>query len=107
MATSPTGFAGFEWDEGNQDKCTKHGVSLAEIEGLFERALAVIADPAHSQTEQRLKAIGRSDTGRMILVVFTLRRHGKHRLVRPISARYMHRKEVEYYEEAVASAENR
>ena len=28
--------AGFDWDRGNRDKCRKHGVSLAEIEQIFE-----------------------------------------------------------------------
>ena len=31
--------------------------------------------------------------------MFTLRRKGDRQLVRPISARYMHKKEVESYEE--------
>lgn len=37
--------------------------------------------------------------GRHIFVVFTLRDRGADRLIRPISARYMHRKEIEHYEE--------
>lgn len=27
--------AGFDWDLGNRAKCAKHGVTVAEIEGLF------------------------------------------------------------------------
>jgi uncharacterized DUF497 family protein len=107
MATSSPEIAGFEWDEGNRAKCAKHGVSLAEIENLFQRPVAVVPDPAHSQTEQRLKAIGESHTGRMILVVFTLRRRGMDSLIRPISARYMHQKEIDYYEKAIAHAQQR
>ena len=30
-------FDGFDWDDGNRDKCQKHGVSIGEIERLFER----------------------------------------------------------------------
>ncbi|GAP35454.1 hypothetical protein ABXN37_09845 [Piscinibacter sakaiensis] len=35
-----------------------------------------------------------------MLVVFTVRKKGLLRLIRPISARYMHAKEVKHYEEA-------
>jgi uncharacterized DUF497 family protein len=29
--------AGFDWDEGNRDKYSKHGVSHAEIEAVFAK----------------------------------------------------------------------
>jgi hypothetical protein len=47
--------AGFDWDAANRDKCQKHGVSLATIEALFERPLAVSPDPAHAAAEERVK----------------------------------------------------
>lgn len=28
-------IAGFNWDNGNSEKCQKHGVSIEEIEALF------------------------------------------------------------------------
>lgn len=99
--------AGFEWDPGNRSKCQKHGVSLAAIESLFHGPVAVFPDPAHSGSEERLKAIGRSDAGRHVLIVFTLRTREDGRYLRPISARYMHQKEIEHYEKAIASSENR
>ena len=34
-------FDGFDWDGGARDKRQKHGVSIAEIEGLFERVVLV------------------------------------------------------------------
>jgi hypothetical protein len=37
-----------------------------------------------------------------VLIVFTLRGQGGARLIRPISARFMHRKEIAYFEEAIA-----
>lgn len=99
--------AGFEWDRGNRDKCRKHGVALTTIESLFRRPLAVFPDPAHSEVEERFKAIGRTDDGRAVLIVFTLRERDGARVIRPISARYMHRKEVAHYEKAVAEADQR
>ncbi len=37
-------FKGFDWDSGNRDKCQKHGVSIAEIEGLFAKPVLVLPD---------------------------------------------------------------
>jgi uncharacterized DUF497 family protein len=98
---------GFDWDEGNRAKCQKHGVSLVSVESLFYGPIAVFPDPAHSATEERFQAIGRSQDGRGVLIVFTLRRKGGEMLVRPISARYMHARELGQYEEAIAEAEQR
>jgi len=90
-------IGGFDWDAGNRDKCRKHGVSLADIEAFFRGRIAV--HPARAgNKEERFIAIGSTTEGRHILVVFTLRiRNGK-TLIRPISARYMHRREVAHYE---------
>ena len=101
------GVAGFNWDKGNRDKCQKHGVSLVVVESLFCGPLAVFPDPVHSETEERFKAIGRTGDGRGVLVVFTLRIRGEDTFIRPVSARYMHQKEVEHYEEEVARTEKR
>jgi uncharacterized DUF497 family protein len=95
-------FDGFDWDSGNQDKCRKHGVSIDEIEGLFRGEVLVGPDPQHSSEEQRLRAAGRTEAGRALFVVFTLRTKDESRLIRPISARYMHRKEIEAYEEKIS-----
>ncbi len=99
--------AGFEWDDANREKCRKHGVSVAAIESLFQRPVAVFPDPAHSRGETRFKAIGKTDDGRSVLIVFTLRARGGQRFIRPISARYMHAKEVRYYEKEAAKIEKR
>ncbi len=101
------GVAGFEWDKGNRDKCQKHGVPLAAVESLLHGPFAVFPDPEHSEIEERFKAIGRTEDGRSVLIVFTLRRREEGIFIRPLSARYMHRKEVEYYEEEIARAEKR
>jgi len=91
-------LSGFDWDTGNLEKCRKHGVSIAGIEALFARPLAVRADDAHSLAEQRFIAVGRGRAGRPIFLVFTLRKRGGHTYVRPIAARYMHKKEIRRYE---------
>src|SRR5713101_6519341 len=90
--------SGFDWDDGNRAKCERHGVSLAEVEALFDRPLLIIPDEAHSGDERRLRAIGKTARGRSVFLVFTIRERGGKRLIRPITARYMHRKEVISYE---------
>ncbi|MEY4270890.1 MAG: Ribonuclease toxin, BrnT, of type toxin-antitoxin system, partial [Pseudomonadota bacterium] len=39
---------------------------------------------------------------RLIFVVFTLRQYGAETRIRPISARHMHRKEIEHYEKEIS-----
>lgn len=98
-------FAGFDWDSGNRKKCQKHGVSIAEIESLFHRDVYIAPDLQHSTIEERFKAIGKTDAGRNVLFAFTLRRRDERTLIRPISARYMHQKEVVYYEKETSKSE--
>ena len=91
-------FSGFDWDDGNRSKCRQHGVSSHTIEGLFAGPVAILPDAEHSEAEHRFRAIGRTQQGRAVFVVFTLRRRGDKSLIRPISARFMHDKEVKSYE---------
>lgn len=88
---------GFDWDQGNRAKCEKHGLSVSAVESLFTRPLAILPDAAHSQSERRFRAIGRTEERRGVFIVFTVRRKGDEVLIRPVSARYMH-KEIEAYE---------
>ena len=90
-------FSGFDWDAANRTKCQKHGVTIAAIESLFLRGVMILPDTEHSQKEFRFRAIGRTEQERAIFVVFTMRRRAGERFIRPISARYMHKKEVEHY----------
>jgi hypothetical protein len=64
---------GFEWDRANREKCRKYGVSIADIEAAFARPIAVFPDPSHSHLGERFRAVGRTDNGRHVLIVFTLR----------------------------------
>jgi uncharacterized protein len=58
------------WDTGNLEKCQKHGVSVAEIEGLFTRPHLARVDMEHSLAEERLRAIGKTDAGRYVFCGF-------------------------------------
>ena len=91
-------IAGFEWDQGNRTKCQRHGVSVGEIESLFlDDAVTVRLDLTHSAAEERYAAVGRNRDGRSVFLVFTLRRRDGAAYLRPISARYMHEKEIRRY----------
>lgn len=87
---------GFDWDAGNWPKCGKHGVSREEIEQVFAGNPAVLPDPFPD--EPRMRAIGTTGDGRYVFAVFMLREINGQTRIRPISARYMHQKEVEHYE---------
>jgi uncharacterized DUF497 family protein len=73
-------------------------VSIGEIEALLSGDPGVAPDPNHSAQEDRFIAVGRNAAGRPIFVAFTFRMKNDQRLIRPVSARYMHRKEIAGYE---------
>lgn len=93
-------YSGFDWDEGNERKNDKHDVSKAEVEQVFlNRPLIVAEDVKHSQQEHRFHAFGRTDADRWLHTTFTER--GNAKLIRPISARDMNRKERALYAQAL------
>ena len=97
-------IAGFEWDEGNWPKCGKHGVSQAEIEHVLRGEPFVLPDRTSQDAEAKFNAVGRNGVGRYVFVVFTFRGKEGERLIRPVSARYMHAKEIERYEQQQGKA---
>jgi hypothetical protein len=90
---------GFDWDDGNDLKNWKrHNVSMGECEQVFfSEPLIIQNDTRHSLTEHRWYLLGKTDSGRLIFLVFTVRRN----LIRVISARDMNKKEREIYNEKV------
>lgn len=88
---------GFDWDEGNlQKNWERHQVTPWECEqAFFNRPLVVADDEAHSSQETRYYVLGQTDAGRLLFLVFTMRRSR----IRVISARDMSRKERSRYHE--------
>jgi uncharacterized DUF497 family protein len=86
---------GFDWDDGNLFKnWEKHGVSASECEQVFFNCpLVANQDVVHSSYETRFYTLGKSDSGKHLFVVFTVRDN----LIRIISARGMNRKEKDAY----------
>lgn len=89
--------SGFDWDEGNSEKnWVKHHVTRSECEQVFFNLPFVVADDQeHSLVEERYYALGQTDRGRKLFVVFTIRGA----LIRVISTRNMNRAEGGIYDE--------
>ena len=92
-------IVGFDWDEGNWPKCATHGVSREEIEEVLLNTPAVMLDP--HPDEPRMRAIGKTAAGRYVFLVFMLRGMKSQIFLRPISARFMHQKEIDHYENQI------
>ena len=101
-------FEGFNWDFGNEEKCQKHGLAKTEIECLFLKGQVYVApDIKHSAAEERFLAIGKGSKNKLIVVAFTFRKSADQVFLRPISARYMNKKEVKQYEKTFEKNKNR
>ena len=98
---------GFDWDDGNREKCCKHGLSVEEIEHVLANPVWLADDLAHSHREHRMIVIGATPSGRYAFIAFTERRRGDQLLRRPISARFMHLREVRQYEQTTAKVRDR
>lgn len=94
----------FDWDDGNAPKVrTRHFVEPGECEQAFlSEPFVVVADPQHSQREERWRALGTTSGGRNLYLVFTFRREV---FIRILAARDMNRKERQLYAQAKARAE--
>ena len=86
----------FDWDEGNRDKSRRdHDISPEETEEVFyDPSLRLFPDDTHSLIEERYLAYGENDSGKKLLVSFTMRPKG----IRPISTRRANRRERKKYE---------
>lgn len=87
----------FEWDPRKAELNLKeHGVSFDEATTVFHDTLSItIADPDHSDSEDRFVDIGTSHRGQLLVVSYTERRDR----IRIISARPPTRVERKSYEE--------
>ena len=87
----------FEWDRRKASaKIGKHGVSFDEASTAFGDPLSMtIADPLHSEQEERRVLIGQSIGGRLLVIVHTERGDR----IRIVSARLAVKRERLTYEE--------
>jgi uncharacterized DUF497 family protein len=87
----------FEWDRHKAElNYRKHGVSFEEAATVFlDDFAATLADPDHSEIEERFVTFGVSSRGRLLVVAHTYREHQ----IRLISARRATAQERKIYEE--------
>ena len=81
----------FEWDEGNNAKnWVKHQVTNGECEEVFfDPHKRLLKESLHSGKESRYILLGRTQVGRALFIVFTLRQ----KRIRVISGRDLNKKE--------------
>jgi uncharacterized protein len=73
----------FNWDEDNVIHVALHGVTTIEVEEALLDPRRIGAPAEHAPTERRYGAIGSTEDGGVLAVVFTKRRGA----IRPITAR--------------------
>lgn len=87
----------FDWDAGNMEKSEdKHTVSWTEAEQVFFNRPMVVAESQTADRESQHFALGNTNAGRQLTIVFTIRG----RSLRVISARPMSRRERRVYGKA-------
>jgi uncharacterized DUF497 family protein len=62
---------------------------------FFNQPILILDDSGHSASEKRWAAFGKTDSNRLLVIIFTKRSN----LLRVISARDMNNKERQYYGE--------
>jgi hypothetical protein len=89
----------FEWDTRKAEaNAPKHGLSFDEAVTVFLDPEALDgADLQHSSAESRFLRLGRSRSGRVLVVAYTFRRSGDAEAIRIISARRASRRERAAY----------
>lgn len=88
----------FEWDSRkNNANQRKHRVSFEEAETVFyDENARLVADPDHSESEERFVILGLSSGLRTLVVCHCYRKSGS--VIRIISARRADRQERSQYE---------
>jgi uncharacterized DUF497 family protein len=85
----------FDWDTGNLEHIARHNVSVAEVESLFQ--FPRYEEPELVNEEERVWALGVTEGGRCLTVVYTVR-SGR---IRVVTAHPANRSSRRFYEEVV------
>ena len=89
----------FEWDNHkNEINIRKHKISFEEAKTVFyDKNARIIADPEHSQDEDRFIILGLSSALRLLVVCHCYRKNDE--VIRIISARKATKNESRQYDE--------
>ncbi len=92
---------GFQWDEANIAHIAKHNVLPEEAEQIFfDKNNVLDEDLKHANDEERFLIIGKTEKGRLLYQIFTIREDK----IRVISSRDINKKEVKLYEKEISSS---
>lgn len=72
----------------------KHGISFEELEEVFERQPLLLRGETDQYGERRYVALGQTEAGRHLMVVFAVPRPGRAKV---ITARDMNERELKLY----------
>ncbi len=91
----------FQWDPRKASANeAKHQVSFEEASTAFVDTNGLDGkDLEHSSREHRRLRLAKSAVGRILVIAYTVRRHGNEEITRIISARRANRKERKRYQE--------
>jgi len=67
------GSGGFEWDAHNVAHIARHGLQPAEVEHALSGEPATLLEEFVKGGERHSLSVGRTGTGRLVVVVWTLR----------------------------------
>jgi uncharacterized protein len=89
----------FVWNENKaRSNIKKHGISFQQAMSCFyDPEQVAFYDPDHSDDEDREIMIGHSKDGKLLLVVYTIRKNE----IRLISARAATKKEAQHYAQRI------
>lgn len=91
----------FEWDsKKSRHNQLKHGVSFEEASTAFQDPDGLGGeDLEHSSIDARQLRLAKSGLGKVLIIAYTIRRHGHEKITRIISARRTNRKKRKIYQE--------
>jgi uncharacterized DUF497 family protein len=75
-------IARFDWDDGNQAHVARHDVSVKDVQDAILDPFCLLESSGVRQGELRYKVTGETSEGRIIVVVFQIRRGA----IRPITS---------------------
>ncbi len=71
----------FDWDEANEEHIARHGIYRHDAEAILTDPYGEIVDSELVEGELRYRQIGSTPGGRILIVVFTIRRNA----IRPVT----------------------
>jgi len=82
----------FDWDEANEEHIARHRVSRYEAESILTDPFGEIIDSEFVDGELRYRQIGSTPSGRILFVIFTMRRGAMRPVTSFEASRFMARR---------------